>query len=425
VPGGRNVQLLRLLAHLKHSPPRQLSTSFGAGPCFGQLTTNDAKLMSTRRALELAVAAFFFCYILYTLTLSKMFTPSVAPAWYRDLGILWDLSDAVIEEGRFVAGYYFPPPNAIIMHATGQIDRGVAFRLFLGMQGVCLLFSLWAWSKWVGVLVRPERALIIFSAFAAAGYYVHFDLHMHNLNLITFALVSASLVFAARNAVSAACFGLAVALKPHGSILILPWMAWIGHWRWTIVATASLVAFMGVLPALYLGLERTVTFYRDWTASLLTMLNADQSLSLRGGIAQVLHAQPDSPLVSGVNWLLIALYAAAAFVFFQPLIRSRAVDKELAPVYAAALLLLPFPLGANHQSPRGVVLLAATLIMAATVFDPAKRALDRAIIAGLLMGIGVSTYTIAVGPLQALLSLPICLACLLGLAVVRRASSPT
>ena len=41
------------------------------------------------------VIGLLFVYLLYVLMLSKFFSPSIAPPWFRDLGILWTLSDYV------------------------------------------------------------------------------------------------------------------------------------------------------------------------------------------------------------------------------------------------------------------------------------------------------------------------------------------
>ena len=59
---------------------------------------------------------------------------------------------------------------------------------------------------------------------------------------LAFALVSVALAWERRPVWSTACYVFSLVLKPFGSVLILPWMAWIGNWRWTAWALIWLVA---------------------------------------------------------------------------------------------------------------------------------------------------------------------------------------
>lgn len=386
---------------------------------------NHLSKATSYRAIEFAIGAFFICYLLYVLMLGKLFSPSIHPDRFRDLGLFWALADYAFEHHRYNVGEYFSPPSgAILAHLFGLIDREIAFRIFLVMQAVSFAVTLWAWSILIGISKQPNRMLIVLMAFLAAHFYVQFEFIMHNLNLSTLALLSVALVFERHTMVSTACFSLSVAIKPYGNVLLLPWMAWRRRPQWVLGAVLGLVVLFAAVPVLVFGPAVAWQLHKDWLDSLFIIINrADAGqISMRAGIAALLQSAISDPLVEQVSWALNAIYLAAVVAFFLPtLLRQTAVSGLPMESEVAALLLVPLPLGAHQQPARGVVLLAATLVMAAAVFDKRRTARTRMMLAGILGAIGISTHVIAVGPLHFLLTLPVCLAALIGLAIARRA----
>jgi len=380
---------------------------------------------NSNRAIEFAIGAFFSGYLLYVLMLGKLFSLSIHPDWFRDMGLHWAFADYVFEYHRYQIGDFFsPPPSAILIHLFGRIDHEVAFRVFLILQAASFAITLWAWSILIGISKQPNRMLIVFVAFLAGSFYVHFEFAMHNLNLITLGLLSIALVLERHTILSTACFSLSVAIKPYGNVLILPWMAWRSHPRWVLSALLGLVLLFAVLPALWFGSAVTWQLYKDWLASLFAAINRTDGgqISMRAGIATVLQFAISDPLVERISWALHAIYLAAVAAFFLPTLFRRVVVSGL-PMASevAALLLVPLPVGGHQQPARGVVLLVAMLVMASALFDKRRTAHSRIILAGILAAIGISTHVVSVGPLHFLLTLPVCLATLIGLAIARRA----
>jgi hypothetical protein len=246
---------------------------------------------------------------------------------------------------------------------------------------------------------------------------------MHNFNLITLGLLSGAMLLERYTIVSATCYGLSVALKPYGSVLILPYMVWQSKLRWAAVALLGLLLLFVVMPIMSFGPTVTYQLYQDWMVSLFATWNSgsDHQASIRAGIAAVLSAPISDPLVERINWALHAIYIAIVAAFFLPTLLRRQILSGL-PMASevAALLLSPLPIGGHQQPARGAVLIVATLVMASALFDKRRTRCSHAVLAGLLAAIGVSTWTVPIGPLHFLLTLPVCLAALGGLAIARQ-----
>jgi hypothetical protein len=379
-----------------------------------------------QRWLNAASIGFFVWYSVYVLMLGKLFSPEVTPDWYRDLGILWDLADATVRNGHYPPAYYFPPPNAVLAHLYGLADRDLAFRIYLVAELAAVGLTIWAWARLIGLDQQPRRAVIILTAFLAAHTYIHFELHMHNTNAVTLALVSVALAFERRTGFSAGCYAFSMAVKPYSSALILPWMAWNRKGRWTTAVLCWLVLLFGVLPAMWFGVAESGELYREWIASLLTVVSNDDphQLSVRAGIAAVGQRDISDPLVRWTALALQATWIAAVAAFFLPALRRpRPCSGMPAACECAAILLIGLPLG-NHQQPaRGIMLLTATLVISSVALDAQRSGPLRAVLGGILVAIAVSSHVIPIGPLHFLLTLPICLLALTGLAIVRALSS--
>jgi hypothetical protein len=385
---------------------------------------NEPRIARRRRAVEAAVGALLAAYFVYVLILAKFFSPAIDPSAFRDLGILWDMSDYVLAHGHYEIGInYFPPATAILVRLFGLIGRELAYRVYLLLQIAALVATLWAWCRLTGLARRPQRMLIVLVAVLVAGYYLHFEFHMHNLNLVTLALVSLALV-SERSAGSGAGYALAVALKPYGSVLVLPWMIWHGRLRFAASAILWLAAFFVVLPVVWFGPGGALQLSREWIVSLIAGAQTahDQHLSVRNGIAMLIGTPMADPLVARLHLAATAFYLLALVAFFVPtLLRRRAVAATETAAEVAAMLLAPLPLGGLQQPARASVLVVATLTMAAAAFDGRRAPRARVSLAALLAAIGVSSYTVPLGPLHFLLTLPLCLMALAGLAIARAA----
>ena len=377
------------------------------------------------RWLEAATIGFFVWYGIYVLMLGKFFATAVSPDWYRDLGILWFLADYTVQTGHYAGLYFFPPSNAVLVHLYGLIDRDLAFRIFLFAEVAAVALTIWAWSRLIGIATQPNRALIVLTAFAAAHAYVDFELHMHNANALTLAMVSLALAFERSTIFSTGSYAFSLALKPYSSVLILPWMAWHGNGRWAGTALCWLVLWFGALPAIWFGMAESIQLYREWLASVFVAVASDDpnQLSIWGGVAALGHAEISDPMVRMTALALQASWIAALLAFFWPSLRHRILRSGLpAACEFAAILLIGLPLGNHLQPARGVVLLAPMLVIASAVFDARQPPRLRAILGGILIAIGISSHAVPMGQVHALLTLPICMLSLIGLAIVRRSA---
>jgi Glycosyltransferase family 87 len=338
------------------------------------------------------------------------------------LGILWTLSDYVFEHRRYSSlGYYFPPPNAILVHAYGFIDRELAFRLYVLIQVACFVLLLWMWSRWLGLGRRPDRLVVVLAAVLASLRYIHTEFAMHNLNLLSLVLVSAAVIFH-RNRLAGFLYALSLAIKPYSSVLVLPWMIWRGHLRWTAHAAFWLLIFFLVVPDLFFGIADAGALYRDWIEALTTASAGHVSgLSVKAGLAALLDRPLTDTLVVNANTVALGLWILVVAAFFAPtLVRKAPPSQFAAAAELAAILLVALPVGALQQPARGVALLTAMLVIAAAAFADARSSWSRIALFAVLAFVGISSQVVPMGPLFALLTLPICIAALAGLAIARR-----
>jgi hypothetical protein len=384
--------------------------------------SHDGRSVIHRRSLDLAVGAIAVVYALYVLQLGKMFSPAVAPDWYRDLGILWNDAEYLIDHRSYRPGLFFPPSCYILVHLFGLIGHGVAFRIYLILQVVALGAAMWAWARYAGIARSPSRALIVLTSGLACSTYVHIQLAMHNPNAETFALVSLALLWSRSTALSSGCYALSLAIKPYSSVFILPWMAWNGDCKWSLAAIAWLLAFFVILPAAWFGLAGAVDLHRQWLASLLSAGDNGSPTqdSLRGGLAALFGLAVTDPPIwwTSVILELVWLAALGAF-FFRALLRRGPRVALVAASEAAAILLIGLPLGSHQQPSRMVVMLAAALVISTKIFDERQPLSVRLGLAAILLAIGLLAGLIPVGPIYFLATLPICLLALFGLWVVR------
>jgi hypothetical protein len=363
-------------------------------------------------------------YAIYVLMLGKLFAASVTPPWYRDIGILWDLADYTISHSAYPAGYYFPPSNAIIVYLYGLLDRDLAFRLYLVIQVVAVAMAIWAWMRLTETMDRPPRLPVVLTALLSSFVYVHMEFHMHNLNAVTFALVSLSLAYPRRIAASSGCYALALAVKPYSSVLIAPWMAWRGERAWAASAFAWLLGFYVILPAVWFGPPKAVRLYGEWLTEVFQAATNDDpnQTSVRAGVAALTGLAWDDPRLYWAVLALQAIWLGALAAFFL-LVRQRRGYRAAAQCEAAAILLAGQPLGGLQQPARGIVLLAPTLLIASAIFAPAQARGSRIALIAVLFAMGVLAQLVPLGPIFFLLTVPVCLLALLGLAIVR-ASPP-
>jgi len=382
----------------------------------------DRLCVTHQRLLEWVIGGFFVTYAFYVLMLGKLFAPPKSPDWFRDLGILWDLADYTVQHKAYPPGYFFPPSNAILAHLYGLIDRNLAFRLYLVVQVVAVAVAMWAWARLIHLTSRPSRSLVMLTAFLAVMVYIHAELAIHNTNAVTFCLISLALALQDRRQLSAGCYAASIAIKPYSSVFVLPWMAWNGHLGWTASALAWLLAFYVVLPVAWFGADITPGLYREWLANVAAAASTDglHHSSVQGDITALASTWP-SLLVHLVSMALQAAWLGALTAFFVPTALRRTAPNALALASeAAAILLIFLPLGAHQQPGRSITLLASTIVIGSAVFDPCQSRTSRGALAAILAMIGVSTYVVPIySPGFFLLTLPICLLALTGLAIVR------
>jgi hypothetical protein len=381
----------------------------------------NAWIAAHQRAVDFALGGLLALYLVYVLILSKVFSPSIAPSWFRDLGILWMLSDYVFEHSRYSPlGYFFPPANAIIVHAYGAIDRELAFRFYVLIQVACFVALLWMWSRYLELAKRPARLVILATAVLAAFRYVHTEFAMHNVNLVCLALVSAAVIFD-RHRAAGLLYALSLALKPYSSVLILPWMIWRGRWLWVIHAVFWLLVLFVVLPALFFGVSDAVTLHGDWIRSLARAgSDYTSGLSVRAGLAILLDRPVTDARIVQADAIAQGVWIVVVAAFFVPtLMRKGPVSASVTGAELAAILLVALPIGALQQPARGVALLIAMLVIATAAFADERSRWSRIVLFAVLAFTGIATLVVPIGPLFSLLTLPVCIVVLAGLAIAR------
>lgn len=382
----------------------------------------DRSRFVNRQALELAVGAVFAVYVLYLLMLGKEFTPSVAPPWYRDLGILWDNADFVIGHRRYPPGYFFPPSTYIITHLFGLLGRDLGFRIYLALQAIALGAAFWAWGRLIGLYRSPNRSLVLLTAAVVCSFYIQTQLSMHNANAETFALVSLALAWRPRTQLSAGFYALSLAIKPYSSVFVLPWMAWCGYRGWVASAVIWLLGFYLLLPVAWFGFHDAVALYSQWFGNLVAVSDSNDpsQLSVLAGLAALFGLPLSNPAVHLGGLALEAAWGLALAAFYWPtLMRRGAPTAMVGACEAAAILLIGLPLGSHQQPSRSVILIAAALIIATAVFDARQPKRVRGLLALILAAIGLPVWLIPFSPIYFFMTLPICLLSLTGLAIVR------
>ena len=375
-----------------------------------------------RRSIDIAVAAALGLWALYMLALGKAFSPSVPPAYYRDLGILWDNADDILRQHRYGGDDYFPPSTYIFAHLLGLGERGVAFRAYLLMQVLAMAIGGWAWSRFSGLWNRKDRALGIAAAVLAASFFIRFQLGIHNVNAEAFALVSLALLWSSRPQASAASYALSLAIKPYSSVLLLPWMVWRRRWVWVALVLAWLMVFFVLMPAAWFGPTTALDLTRQWLGRLFaaTDTNEPPLLSVRAGVAALMGLAESSEAAHKLAVALQLAWLLALAVFFVPTLRRQGLAKgPAAACEAAALLLVGLPLGTHQQVARFIALLPSTLIMASAMVDAGRSTTARLSLAVILTTIGVASWVTPVSPVFYLLTLVFCLLALGGLAIAR------
>lgn len=360
---------------------------------------------------EAGIIAGLAIYLIYELMLAKLFSPSVGPDWFRDIGIQMHDSRALVAQ-RSLPNYLYPPWTAIFYFLFSQLGETTAFRIHLMLETAAVVATLASWATITGLTQRPERFLAIALAFAASFYYVRFELKIHNINLLTLGVMSLAVLVRTRTGLSGLLYGFAVCLKPYGSALLLPWMAWRCQYRWSLASAIALLAFGFLLPAIWFGADGTTRLYGEWLRALAS--SGDSPMTLRSALATL----AGTDLATADMWtkaIEIAWLAALA-AFFGFRLRGAPVAGLSLAAEVSAMLIAPLPLG-YQQPARFAVLLVPMLVIAAAAVEKSRPRARRLILSAILLLVGLAPWLVPIGPELCLLSPLLCFATLLGLAV--------
>ena len=365
-----------------------------------------------RATFEAGITASLAIYLLYELMLAKLFSPSVGPDWFRDIGILMSDSRALVEARHNSSGYLYPPPTAILAFLFSQIGELSAFRIHLVLETAAVGVTLASWAAISGLAQRQERFLAIVLAVVASLYYVRFELKMHNINLLTLGLTSLAVLVRRRTGLSGLLYGLAICLKPYGATLLLPWMLWRRQYRWCLASGLTLVVVGFFLPAIWFGAGGTVRLYGEWLNAL--HFSEGNPLTLQSSLATLSGTDaPTTRLWAGaieIAWL--AMLAA----FFASRDRTTPVAGLSLAAEVAAMLIAPLPLG-YQQPARFAALLVPMLVIATAATDGSRPQRTRLVLMAVMLFVGTAPWLVPLGPPLCVLSPFICLASLLGLAI--------
>jgi hypothetical protein len=398
--------------------PHELALSSAEDP-YSPASKDRTRSSRTGKTLEALAGIAIVGYVIYALLQAKLFNVSIDPNRFRDLGILFELSRRVFESGSYV-GYYFPPSNAVLIHLFASLGKETAFRLHLILQASAFFVTLYVWSSFVGIAHRPDRIRIAFCAVLATLFYVRFEFHMHNVNLLTLGLVSLSLYWLQRPVLGGAAYALNIAIKPYGATLLLPWMLWSRRFRWSTAAAVWCLVFVLLLPVIWFGPREAVRLFGEWLTAVQGTALEPGRLSLSAGFAALAGGDPNDPAIRQAARLAEVAWLCAVGVFLWPSLRRPAREFGYAMACdIAALLLAPLPLGGWQQPARGIVILVPMLFICAAIFD--RNTSSRARVALILIAVLVGTLPrlIAAPEIFAVATLAVCAALLAGLAIAR------
>jgi hypothetical protein len=371
-------------------------------------------------------------FAIYYPYLGKLFSPAIDPHRFRDFGILINLADWVVEHGRYPIGvYYNPPPNVIYMRLLTKIGAENAFRLHLVAQSTAFVFTLVAWSRIIGIDGRADRMRILLCACLAALFYVSFELQMHNMNMLCLGLVSVALWLRNCPWLSGALFAAAVAIKPYGSVLIVPYMLWSREFRWCLATAVWTIVVMAVLPIAYFGAETALGLYSEWLQSIAITANPEwvrvYGFSLQAGLAIVLGADFSEGHVKLLTHTTEAVWLVLLAWFFFPVLRRRVLPGgKILAAEVGALLIAPLPLGGLQQIARSVVFLVAALSIVNAVFERQTPRSWRVVLILILLAVAIVPRVVPLGQVQCVVTAALCILTLLGLAMTRAlADRPT
>lgn len=381
---------------------------------------------TVKRWVEFACGATIVVITVYCAYLGKLFSPHIDPNYFRDFGILSALARYVFEHGHYQIGaYFYPPSNAVYIHLVTLLGEETAFRLHLITQSVALMIVLVAWLRIIRLHERADPMRITLCAFLAALFYVGFELRMHNINMLCLGLVSAALWLRRRTWFSGLLFAMAIALKPYGSILILPWMFWNHEVRWGVVTAIWCIILMALMPIAWFGFEGTLRLYGEWLLSVRTTNHPDWILahgfSLGRGIAELFDADLFAPSVKWVTRSLQLVWIVMVGAFFAPTLFRRSLP--CGPTMASevsVLLMAPLPLGGLQQIARNVVILVPLLVLSGKTFDRETPVFARTLFLLTLLLAAVLPRVVPVTNLQCIVTLGLCCLILLDLALAKR-----
>ena len=158
----------------------------------GSGETQDRARIAT--LLEWVCGALIIAAAIYYPYLGRLFAPVIHSPQFRDLGILFQISDRLVASGHYEIGIdYYPPSNAILIHLFSKLGQETAFRVHLVLQSTAFVLTLTAWSHLIGLTKRRDRLRIAFCACLASLFYLRFELEMHNINMLCLGLVSVAL----------------------------------------------------------------------------------------------------------------------------------------------------------------------------------------------------------------------------------------
>jgi hypothetical protein len=329
---------------------------------------------------------------------------------WDDYAILRDLSRRVIESGGYAWQFegtgrvvvFVHSPSSCLFHTVlarlgdggGLIWMGLIAASAAG--GVSALLLLLDWRG------RPGRYVAVVLAVVACHYFVRFDLHFLNSNIVFTALAVAGLALALRGresalcaAMAGLCLALSIATKPY-ALLLIPYLALLRQSAALVWACFWLGAILFALPALALGVDDSLTLQQSWLQALYRASGSDFAprilsfdVSLLGALRDLREtgALPrgvsDAALVSTARGLQLAwlgLVAAALAPRLRLALAGPAAERESGRSVAlegGILLLAPLPLSALLQPHHGVALFPLALLLATRALEAGAGARER------------------------------------------------
>jgi hypothetical protein len=338
-------------------------------------------------------------YLVWGLVSEWLRAGTLSTAIWDDYAILRDFGRQTIAssdylwqfegEGPFVV--YLYTPAAALLHATLARLGDIGGLVWMAAIALCAVLGVRATLRLLGWEDRPGRYVATLLAVLACGYFVRFDLHFLNGNVIFVGLALLGLERMDRSPqAGAVLLATSMLIKPY-SVLLLPYLALIGRGDVLLRSCAALFALGLLLPALALGPSSTFALYSSWLGAISHAGSSDFlpqiaafNISTVASVQALATSHGIDAVGTGARWLTRALHVAwlatltwalwpRVAALRAGLGRAERVDGATLLAESGVLLVAPLALSPMFQPHHGVALVPLAMLLATQAFEVTAR----------------------------------------------------